>query len=214
MEDRAYYKQIPYRLEIVQDPVTLVFHAEYPDLPGCTASGQTMEEAIRNAEEHKAQMLMGNCTGVDTENHADNIQKFYSTHEHDAIDRYMSDRVPLKVAAYIRETVPRNGLRSPLDLQYQLYESVITGHPGWKLAGIYTDKGNAMQLKNRPGLQQLLRDCEAGKIDIILCKNMKRLFLDISEVIELLQHLADYAPPIGVFFEAENTFSLTAEGFD
>lgn len=209
MEDFDYYRQIPYRVEISQDQQTKQYIAFYPDLPDCSAVGATVEEAIRNAERAKAKWFIRKQCQQDMPS-----SDWRATDEHNAIDLCMQGRSPLRVAAYIRSNVPNNGLRSPLDLQKRLYETVITGHPGWKLAGIFIDKGSAMHLQNRPGLQQLLAECEDGAIDVIICKNLSRLYRSIPETLSLVERLAKHDPPIGVYFEAEDTFSLSAEGFE
>ena len=118
------------------------------------------------------------------------------------------------MAAYIREVVPNNGLRSPLDLQRQLYENVISGHPSWILAGIYIDKGSAVALEGRPGLTNLLGDCEKGMIDVIICKNISRISRNMMITLDLIHKLEQYDPPIGIYFEAEQIFTLGAEGFE
>lgn len=112
MEDISYYKQLPCSIESTQDPVTKHFRAGYPDIPGCFATGVTIDKAIRNAETRKAEWFSQR-----RHDHDGHDEKYYATHDHDMIDEYMKDRMPLRVAAYIRETVPNNGLRSPLILQ-------------------------------------------------------------------------------------------------
>ena len=169
----------------------------------------TLELAIRDAEKRKGEWLSEKEHGL---NPAENSgSRYYVTHEHDIVDSYMKDRMPLRVAAYIREKVPNNGLRSPLELQRQLYETMISGHPGWQFAGAFMDKGSSLQLKNRPGLQALLASCGKGEIDVIICRNMSRLHESAGTVLEMVQHLADLETPVGVYFEAEETFSLRPE---
>ena len=205
VDEMDYYRQLPYRLEITPCEGIPKFCAEYPELPGCRATGMTLEEVIQNAETNKAKWLMEN-------NHF--CKRYYSTHEHDLIDHCMEERFPLKVAAYIRENIPKNGLRSPIELQHRLYESVIMGHPGWKLAGVFWDKGNAMQIQNRPGLRQLVAACAAGQVDVILCKNMSRLFVRREDIEGFTKRLSEYDPPIAIFFEAEKFLSLPTSALE
>lgn len=209
MEETSYYKQLPYRLEITQDLATKLYKAEYPDLPGCFAIGSTIDRAIHNAEARKAEWF-----SKGSHENKEHEEKYYATHDHDMIDQYMRDRMPLRVAAYIRETVPNNGLRSPLILQQKLFETEIAGHPGWIFAGTFIDKGQAQLLKNRPGLLTLISECEAGNIDVVICRNISRLFRFVPDVIKLTDHLKELDPPVGVYFEAEATFSLSAEGLE
>jgi len=210
MEELSYYKQLPYRLEITHDPVSKLYHAEYPDLPGCAATDKTLKIAIQKAELLKAEWCLQGASG--SEKASSENDEYYATHDHDLIDTYMADRKPLRVAAYIRETVPKNGLRSPLELQQHLFESEISGHPGWSFAGTYIDKGEAQLVKNRPGLMSLLADCEAGNIDVVICRSISRLFRFVPDAIKLTNHLVNLTPPVGVYFEKEETFTLSSEG--
>ena len=52
-----YYMNLPYRLEIIPDPDEGGFVASYPELPGCLTIGDTMEEAITNAEDAKKEWI-------------------------------------------------------------------------------------------------------------------------------------------------------------
>ena len=45
------YMRLPYRMEVVPDMEEGGFVITYPDLPGCMSSGETMESALRNAED-------------------------------------------------------------------------------------------------------------------------------------------------------------------
>ena len=53
MKTLDYYMSLPYRLEIIPDPYEGGYAARYPDLPGCITVGQTMAEAVSNAEDAK-----------------------------------------------------------------------------------------------------------------------------------------------------------------
>ena len=51
MKTIEYYMNLPYRIEILPDPDEGGYIARYPDLPGCITSGNTMNEALANAED-------------------------------------------------------------------------------------------------------------------------------------------------------------------
>lgn len=53
MKTIDYYMNLPYRLEILPDPDEGGYAARYPDLPGCITIGQTMNDALANAEDAK-----------------------------------------------------------------------------------------------------------------------------------------------------------------
>ena len=53
MKDINYYMSLPYRLELLPDTEEGGYAAAYPDLPGCITVGDTMTEALENAEDAK-----------------------------------------------------------------------------------------------------------------------------------------------------------------
>lgn len=51
------YMSLPYRMEIVPDTIEGGFAVRFPELPGCLTCGDTLEEAVRNAEDCKKEWL-------------------------------------------------------------------------------------------------------------------------------------------------------------
>ncbi len=51
------YMKLPYRLEIVPDTEETGYVASYPELHGCFSCGETVLEAINNAEDAKKEWL-------------------------------------------------------------------------------------------------------------------------------------------------------------
>ena len=51
MKTIEYYMTLPYRLEILPDPDEGGYVVRYPDLPGCLTVGETMNDALANAED-------------------------------------------------------------------------------------------------------------------------------------------------------------------
>ena len=51
------YMRLPYRMEIIPDANEGGFAVKFPELPGCLTCGDTLEEAVRNAEECKREWL-------------------------------------------------------------------------------------------------------------------------------------------------------------
>ena len=58
---------------------------------------------------------------------------------------------------------------------------------GWQIHNIYCDEDYSGADRNRPGFNQLLKDCEERKIDIVLCKTQSRFSRDM-EVVEKYIH--------------------------
>ena len=57
MKALEYYMKLPYRLEIIPDPVEGGFAASYPELPGCLTCGDSIEAVAANAEDCKREWL-------------------------------------------------------------------------------------------------------------------------------------------------------------
>lgn len=57
MKTIEYYMDLPYRLELVPDTEEGGFVASYPELRGCLTSGETVEEALKNAQDCKREWL-------------------------------------------------------------------------------------------------------------------------------------------------------------
>lgn len=51
------YMHLPYRMEIVPDTIEGGFAVRFPELPGCLTCGDSLEEAVRNAENCKREWL-------------------------------------------------------------------------------------------------------------------------------------------------------------
>ena len=52
------YMKLPYRIELIPDVDEGGFVVTFPDLPGCLSTGETIEEAYKNAEDAKHEWLM------------------------------------------------------------------------------------------------------------------------------------------------------------
>ena len=58
---------------------------------------------------------------------------------------------------------------------------------GWQINNIYCDEDYSGADRNRPAFNQMLRDCEEGKVDIVLCKTQSRFSRDM-EIVEKYIH--------------------------
>lgn len=52
------YMKMPYKLEIIPDTEESGFVASYPELPGCITCGETIADAVANAEDAKKEWLL------------------------------------------------------------------------------------------------------------------------------------------------------------
>ncbi len=57
MKTVDYYMNLPYKMEVVADVDEGGYVVSFPDLPGCLTCGNTVEEAVKNAEDAKRSWL-------------------------------------------------------------------------------------------------------------------------------------------------------------
>lgn len=116
-----------------------------------------------------------------------------------------------KVAAYARVSRNTERLINSVSAQISYYSSLIQNNSEWDYAGIYTDCGiSGTSITNRDGFTRMLNDCEAGKIDIILCKSISRFARNTVDLLETVRHLKELG--IEVQFEKEHISSLSEDG--
>ena len=61
------------------------------------------------------------------------------------------------------------------------YTKQIEGNPDWTLAGIYADEGiTGTSVDKRPEFLRMVKDCEDGKIDLVLTKSISRFASSFS----------------------------------
>ena len=112
-----------------------------------------------------------------------------------------------KVAAYARVSVESERMNHSLSAQISYYNGLIQRNPEWEFAGVYADDGiSGTTIDKRKGFKQMLADCEAGKIDIILTKSIQRFARNTVDLLTTVRHLKDLG--IEVRFEKEHIRSL------
>lgn len=124
------------------------------------------------------------------------------------IDYYDND-VEQRVAIYVRVSTDDVRQTTSYELQKNYYEEFVTRHPNWTLVKIYADEGiSGTSLKNRKQFNNMIADCRAGKIDMIITKSVSRFARNVEDFIGTVRSLAELKPRVGVFFESEAIFSL------
>lgn len=113
-----------------------------------------------------------------------------------------------RVAAYARVSVIE--LENSLSAQMEYYRKVIECNPEWKFAGIYADNGISGTSTKRPEFKRLIKDCEAGLIDIILVKSISRFARNTVDTLNTIRHLIDLS--VEVRFERERINTLSGDG--
>lgn len=127
------------------------------------------------------------------------------------IDCYDND-VHQRVAVYARVSTGSVSQTNSFELQKKYYEDFVIRHPNWTLAKIYADEGiSGTSLKKRDSFNQMIADCKAGKIDMIITKSVSRFARNVVLCIGIVRDLAEMKSPVGVFFESECIFSLNED---
>lgn len=120
------------------------------------------------------------------------------------------ERRKKRVAAYVRVSTEKEMALNSLENQAEFYTAQIKADPDWEFAGIYEDRGISGTKEMRPAFQQMLADCRAGKIDLILTKAFTRFARNTVVLLSTLRELK--ALGIDVYFEKDNIHSLSETG--
>lgn len=116
-----------------------------------------------------------------------------------------------RVAVYARVSTDDPRQTSSYELQKNHYQDLVDRHPGWRLVDIYADEGiSGTSLKHRDSFIRMIADCKAGKIDLIITKSVSRFARNVLDCIGYARELSAMKPPIGIFFETENIFTLNS----
>lgn len=97
-----------------------------------------------------------------------------------------------RAAAYCRVSTASDEQLISLEAQKTNYESYIRSNDDWEYAGLYYDEGiTGTKAEVRDGLQALLRDCEDGKIDLIITKSISRFSRNTTDCLEMVRKLVE-----------------------
>ncbi len=116
----------------------------------------------------------------------------------------------LNVAAYCRVSTDSEDQINSYNAQMKYYREKILSNPKWRFVDIYADEGISGTLaRKRDNFLRMIKDCEKGKIDLILTKSVSRYARNVVDSLSYLRKLK--AMGIGIFFEEQNINSLTEE---
>ena len=121
------------------------------------------------------------------------------------------DKPKLRVAAYCRVSTDSDEQAGSYETQVNHYTEYIGRNKEWELAGIYTDDGiSGTNPKNREGLNEMIDDCMAGKIDMVITKSISRFARNTIDCLKYVRQLKE--KNIAIIFEKENINTLEASG--
>ena len=83
------------------------------------------------------------------------------------------------------------------------YEDYVRRHPNWNLVRIYADEGiSGTSLAHREQFHQMITDCKAGKIDLILTKSVSRFARNVVDCISTVRMLSELSSLWGCSLKA------------
>ena len=116
----------------------------------------------------------------------------------------------LRVAAYCRVSTDSEDQLESYKAQVAYYTDAIAKNPRWRFVDIYADEGiTGTQAKKRTNFMRMMRDCEKGKIDLILTKSVARFARNTVDSLNYVRRLK--AKGIGIYFEEQALDSLKTE---
>ena len=129
-----------------------------------------------------------------------NVHKIIATKDVEAEERI------LNVCAYCRVSTDEIEQALSIALQKDKYREQIKSNPKWKYVGTYVDDGfSGTNTEHRPAFNLMMKDCMAGKIDMIITKSVSRFARNLVDCISWVRRLKERDKPIAVFFEQDYT---------
>ena len=117
----------------------------------------------------------------------------------------------LNVAAYCRVSTRFEQQENSYEAQIAYYTKKIGMNKSWSCAGIYADEGKAATgTKFRDSFNDMIEDCYAGKIDLILTKSISRFARNTVDCLRIIRELKDRQ--IRILFEKENIDTMDNAG--
>lgn len=84
-------------------------------------------------------------------------------------------------------------LRCGTDVEHgtteKVLEALVAEHSDWQLVKKYADNGYGGNDIKRPALNEMIADCESGKIDLVLIDGIKHLSRNTKSLFELVERL-------------------------
>lgn len=116
-----------------------------------------------------------------------------------------------KMAAYCRVSTDQLEQLSSYEAQVNYYSNFIENHPDYEMAGIYADEGiSGTNTKKREQFNKMIKDCKAGKIDMIITKSISRFARNTLDCLNYIRELKEFG--VGVIFEKESINTLDSKG--
>jgi DNA invertase Pin-like site-specific DNA recombinase len=112
-----------------------------------------------------------------------------------------------RAALYVRVSTDKQTVDNQKLLLTQVAE-----RRGWDVVEVYSDAGisGAKERKDRPGLDQMLKDAQRGKFDIIMAWAIDRVGRSLFDLLGTIQHLE--ACGVDLYLDQQNIDTTTPMG--
>jgi DNA invertase Pin-like site-specific DNA recombinase len=104
----------------------------------------------------------------------------------------------------------KEAMLQSLSAQVNYYKKLISENHMWDFVGVYSDEALTGTKDSRAEFQQLLKDCRAGKIDMVITKSISRFARNTVTLLETVRELKSIN--VDVFFEEQNIHSISGDG--
>ena len=117
----------------------------------------------------------------------------------------------IPTGAYCRVSTERDAQRQSFDSQMQFFQSYIDAQPELELTQIYADRGlSGTTVRSRAAFTRLLEDCEAGRIRLVLTKEVSRFARNTVDALSVTRRLR--ALGVGVIFLSDGIDTRDGDG--
>nr|WP_297174285.1 recombinase family protein [uncultured Agathobaculum sp.] len=116
----------------------------------------------------------------------------------------------MRVAAYCRVSTAQDDQLHSLAHQQQYFAEYISRRPDWELAEVYADRGLSGTSVRRPAFQRMIAAAQAGKIDLILTKEVSRFARNTVDALAHTRALRKIG--VGVVFIGDNIDTRQNDG--
>lgn len=116
---------------------------------------------------------------------------YFVENEEDIVQSAGVEAGKLRVAVYCRPSAQMKGQQNSPEEQAGNCMKIIGRNKDWTLAGVYAERAKKNTRAQWPQFRKLIRDCESGLIDCVLCESVSRLLRIDRTEIQTINHLRD-----------------------
>lgn len=115
-----------------------------------------------------------------------------------------------RVAAYARVSTDTAEQETSYEAQKSHFTKLILDNPEWDLVDIYADEESGTRTFKRENFMRMIKDCEDGKIDMVLTKSISRFARNTVDCLKYIRKLRALGIPI--YFTKEGINTLDGNG--